>query len=81
MTMQKILIKNLTKKRHLNIYHRHQNRRVDQVFHVDRSLVEQVIPNEARDMKFLFGQLSKVNRKMKPSDKINSRVPSTIQGT
>ena len=64
MTMLKILIKNLTKKRRLNIYHRHQNRRVDQVFRVDRWLDEQVIPNEARDMKFLSAQLLKVNRKI-----------------
>ena len=64
MTMLKILIKNLIKKRRLNIYHRHQNRQVDQVFRLDRWLVEQVIPNEARDMKFLSGQLLKVNGKI-----------------
>ena len=64
MTMLKILIKNLIKKRHPNIYHRHQNRQVDQVFRVDRSLDERVIPKEDPDMKFLFGQLLKVNRKI-----------------
>ena len=61
MTKWKLPTKNRIKTKHLIIYHPHQNRQVDQVFHVDQLPDERAIPKEDQDMKFLYDLLSKVN--------------------